>query len=61
MLDIPEDLAMCVTFHGHVCPGLVYGYLVAKESMKLMNLGRATDEEIVAVCENDSCAVFKNY
>jgi formylmethanofuran dehydrogenase subunit E len=57
MLDIPEDLARCVAFHGHICPGLVYGYLVAKEAMKLMNLGRATDEEIVAICDNDSCAV----
>jgi formylmethanofuran dehydrogenase subunit E len=55
--DIPEDLARCVAFHGHICPGLVYGYLIAKEAMKLMNLGRATDEEIVAICENDSCAV----
>jgi formylmethanofuran dehydrogenase subunit E len=57
MLAIPEDLARCVAFHGHICPGLVYGYLVAKEAMKLMNLGRATDEEIVAICDNDSCAV----
>jgi formylmethanofuran dehydrogenase subunit E len=57
MLDIPEDLARCVAFHGHICPGLVYGYMVAKEAMKIMNLGRATDEEIVAICENDSCAV----
>jgi formylmethanofuran dehydrogenase subunit E len=57
MLNIPEDLERCVAFHGHICPGLVYGYLVAKEAMKLMNLGRASDEEIVAICENDSCAV----
>jgi formylmethanofuran dehydrogenase subunit E len=56
-LKIPEDLERCVEFHGHICPGLVYGYLVAKEAMKLMNLGRATDEETVAICENDSCAV----
>jgi formylmethanofuran dehydrogenase subunit E len=56
MLDIPEDLERCVAFHGHVCPGLVYGYMVAKEAMKIMNLGRATDEETVAICENDSCA-----
>jgi len=55
--DIPEDLARCVAFHGHICPGLIYGYLVAKEAMKLMNLGHAPDEEIVAICENDSCAV----
>jgi len=57
MIDISEDLAKCVAFHGHICPGLVYGYLVAKEAMKLMNLERATDEEIVAICDNDSCAV----
>ena len=57
MPDIPEDLARCVAFHGHICPGLVYGYLVAKEAMRLMNLGRAADEEIVAICDNDSCAV----
>jgi formylmethanofuran dehydrogenase subunit E len=54
---IPDDLKRCVEFHGHICPGLVYGYLVAKEAMKLMNLTRAVDEEIVAVCENDSCAI----
>lgn len=57
MLDIPEDLARCVAFHGHMCPGLIYGYLVAKEAMKLMNFERAANEEIVAICENDSCAV----
>lgn len=55
--DIPEDLARCAAFHGHICPGLVYGYLVAKEAMKRMNLGHAKDEEIVAISENDSCAV----
>jgi len=55
--DMPDDLKRCVEFHGHICPGLIYGYRVAKEAMRLMNLGRATDEEVVAVCENDSCAV----
>jgi len=54
---MPDDLKRCVEFHGHICPGLVYGYLVAKEAMKLMNLTRAIDEEVVAVCENDSCAI----
>ena len=28
--ELPEDLKKCVDFHGHLCPGLVYGYLVAK-------------------------------
>lgn len=54
---MPDDLQQCVEFHGHICPGLIYGYLVAKEAMRLMNIGRSIDEEAVAVCENDSCAV----
>lgn len=55
--DIPTDLARCVTFHGHLCPGLVYGYLVARETLRLLGSDRAADEEIVAFSENDSCAV----
>jgi len=55
--ELPEDLQKCVEFHGHICPGLIYGYRVAKEAMRLMNLSRSRDEEVVAVCENDSCAV----
>ncbi len=54
---MPDDLVRCVEFHGHICPGLIYGYRVAKEAVMLMNLQRAVDEEVVAVCENDSCAV----
>jgi len=45
-LKIPEDLERCVEFHGHICPGLIYGYLVAKEAMKLMELQRAIDESV---------------
>ncbi|MEN6469685.1 MAG: FmdE family protein [Smithella sp.] len=52
-----DDLKKCVEFHGHICPGLIYGYRVAREAMRLMNIGRSSDEEVVAVCENDSCAV----
>ena len=52
-----DDLKRCIEFHGHMCPGLIYGYLVAKEAMELMNITRAVDEEVVAICENDSCAI----
>jgi formylmethanofuran dehydrogenase subunit E len=52
-----DDLKNCVEFHGHICPGLIYGYRVAQEAMRLMNLDRSVDEEVVAICENDSCAV----
>jgi len=55
--EIPDDLNKCVEFHGHICPGLIYGYRVAKEAMKLMDIARSIDEEVVAICENDSCAV----
>lgn len=54
---IPEDLKKCIAFHGHQCPGLVYGYLVARQAIKILNFKRSRDEEVVAVCENDSCAV----
>ncbi|MBN1548547.1 MAG: hypothetical protein JW902_18005 [Syntrophaceae bacterium] len=52
-----EALKTCVTFHGHLCPGLVYGYRVAKEAMAKLDLFRAEDEETVVISENDSCAV----
>lgn len=43
-------------FHGHICPGLAIGYRVSL--LALRKLGeRAEDEELVAVVENDSCAV----
>jgi formylmethanofuran dehydrogenase subunit E len=55
--NLPEDLKKCIEFHGHLCPGLVYGYLVAKEAMGLLTLERSKDEEVVVISENDSCAV----
>jgi formylmethanofuran dehydrogenase subunit E len=54
---LPEDLKRCVAFHGHLCPGLVYGYLVAKEAIQRLALDRSRDEEVVAISENDTCAV----
>jgi len=55
--NLPEDIKPCIEFHGHLCPGLVYGYLVAKAAIDLLGLKRSMDEEVVAICENDSCAV----
>ena len=54
---LPEDLKRCIAFHGHLCPGLVYGYLVAKEAVRLLGLRRSQDEEVVVISENDTCAV----
>lgn len=55
--EISKDLERCIVFHGHLCPGLIYGYLVAEEAIRLLGLCRSSDEEVVAVPENDSCAV----
>ena len=44
-------------FHGHVCPGLAIGYRVATAAMELLGVVRPHDEELVAVVENDTCAV----
>lgn len=45
-----------VEFHGHACPGLALGYRVSLRALKEMK-GRAVDEEVVAIVENNSCAV----
>jgi formylmethanofuran dehydrogenase subunit E len=45
-----------VEFHGHACPGLALGYRVALVALKGLG-GRAEDEEMVAIVENNSCAV----
>jgi len=44
-------------FHGHVCPGLAIGYRVATTALELLEVDRPHDEELVAVVENDTCAV----
>ena len=45
-----------IEFHGHSCPGLAIGYRVSMLALK--ELGeRASDEELIAIVENNSCAV----
>lgn len=45
-----------VDFHGHACPGLALGYRVSVFALKQFGK-RSPDEEIVAIVENNSCAV----
>ena len=54
---LPEALKRCIGFHGHLCPGLVYGYLIAEEAIRFLGLHRSRDEEVVVISENDTCAV----
>lgn len=50
-------LKKAVLFHGHACPGLAIGARAAGLALREFFAGRARDEEIVAIVENDSCAV----
>lgn len=55
-MDLPsyEDT---VRFHGHVCPGITFGYRAAGIAMEMTGSVRAPDEELVVVVENDACGV----
>lgn len=45
-------------FHGHSCPGLALGYRIATATIRELGLENISkDEEIVAIVENNSCAV----
>lgn len=51
-----KSIEDAIGFHGHMCPGLAIGYRVA--AFALERLGdRSEDEELVAIVENNSCAV----
>jgi formylmethanofuran dehydrogenase subunit E len=55
--EFPKDFQECVQFHGHLCPGLAIGYAAVKAGAEKLELKPSLDEEVVAVVENDSCAV----
>lgn len=60
MTDLPDftqDFKDCVRFHGHVCPGLAIGYAAAKAAVAALRVAPSQDEEVVAIVENNSCAV----
>ncbi|GBD99187.1 FmdE, Molybdenum formylmethanofuran dehydrogenase operon [bacterium BMS3Abin07] len=56
MTNAYNGFEIVTEFHGHVCPGLALGYRVSLAALREFE-GRATDEELVAVVENNSCAV----
>ncbi|MCX8118461.1 MAG: FmdE family protein [Desulfobacterota bacterium] len=50
-----EMIKKAIAFHGHSCPGLAIG--IRASEVALREIGKATDEEVVAVVETDMCAV----
>lgn len=44
-------------FHGHICPGLAFGYRASEYAKQCLNTGRSADEQMVAIVENDACMI----
>ena len=57
MSDINKEFAEVVKFHGHACPGLAFGFRATRLALRELGIIRSGDEELVAVVENNSCAV----
>ncbi len=51
----PKLIEAATKFHGHWCPGLAIGVRAAE--LALEEVGRADDEDIVAIVETDMCAI----
>lgn len=50
-----EEFKKCADFHGHICPGLSIGFRAARAGLDWLKENRSTDEELVAVVENNAC------
>ncbi|MFX0104135.1 MAG: FmdE family protein [Candidatus Hodarchaeota archaeon] len=55
-METKELMEKAVRFHGHICPGLTIGVLVAKYVLDHGN-NYSPNEELVVVVENDNCSV----
>ena len=47
----------CVSFHGHVCGGLLVGFRAAMYAVQLLDLNWYKEEELLCISETDTCAV----
>jgi len=55
-METRELMKKATIFHGHICPGIAIGVLVAKYVLE-HDFERSPDEELVAVVETDNCSV----
>lgn len=55
--ELVRPFSEVTRFHGHICPGTAIGYRAGEIALKKLRSPRATDEEFVAIVENDSCSV----
>ena len=56
IVEIRELMKKATMFHGHLCPGIAIGVLVAKYAIE-HGFEHSPDEELVAVVETDNCSV----
>ena len=56
-MDIQELWHKAVAFHGHICGGLLTGFLASVYASSILALDFSSDEEIVCISENDACGV----
>jgi formylmethanofuran dehydrogenase subunit E len=54
---VMKPFSEVIKFHGHVCPGSAIGYKAVEVGLNELKSGSSQDEEIVAIVENNSCAV----
>jgi len=52
-----EKWEKAAAFHGHKCPGLAIGFKTVEALIEHIPTGAASDEQIVCITENDTCAV----
>jgi len=55
-VEIRDIMKKATMFHGHICPGIAIGVLVAKYALE-HGFEHSPDEELVAVVETDNCSV----
>jgi len=55
-METKELMEKAARFHGHICPGLAIGVLVAKYVLE-HGFNYSPNEEVVVVVENDNCSI----
>jgi formylmethanofuran dehydrogenase subunit E len=55
--QFPDDFQKVADYHGHVCPGLVTGYRLAKGALAGLGLKSPEEGDLVTIAETDRCTV----
>lgn len=53
----PDDFQKVVDFHGHVCPGLVTGYRMAKGALAALGFNSPDEGDLLTLAETNRCTI----